>query len=274
MESETFSIVGGFQWVTPAPPGGEVFHVASTDPSYTLQWYTTGDNISQVSVDYYDTTVPQWVLIKGDIPNNNHGTDAGSENSYIWNTSSPGPLPTDLASTGLKFRVKSSVPAQPASVAATESDAIIICGDIAVTQPTDATLWTVGGTGTIEWDVYGPVDTVKITYSRDSGASYLATALTASTAADSGTQDAADQREGRNPAGPTAPRPMKIRRVGELAWLAFDALAGLEGLVHAISIRPWNMAPGSGPQRERAVANRQALCQAPVSYTHLTLPTN
>ena len=85
------------------------------------------------------------------------------------------------------FRIIASVPAQPSSVAATESDAITICGDVTVTQPTDATVWTVGETGRIEWDVYGKVDNVKITYSKDGGSNYLTTPLIVSTPADNGT---------------------------------------------------------------------------------------
>jgi hypothetical protein len=55
---------------------------------------------------------------------------------------------------------------------------------VVVTSPTDADTWTVGETGSITWDVFGKVDTVKITYSRDSGSNYLATPLIASTDAD------------------------------------------------------------------------------------------
>jgi len=48
--------------------------------------------------------------------------------------------------------------------------------------------------------------------------------------------------------------------------LTFPSLSGIPGFAHAVTTRPWNMAPHQGPQAERAVERRRRVCD------HLGLP--
>ncbi len=55
--------------------------------------------------------------------------------------------------------------------------------------------------------------------------------------------------------------------------LCFPRLAVQTGLVHAVTLRPWNMAPHRGPDAHRAIERRRALCRAlGLDFDRLTAP--
>lgn len=59
----------------------------------------------------------------------------------------------------------------------------------------------------------------------------------------------------------------------EITLLQFDTLAEREGLRHAITTRPLNMAPHRGPQREQSVAWRKRVCSIMgLDFDRLTSP--
>jgi len=61
--------------------------------------------------------------------------------------------------------------------------------------------------------------------------------------------------------------------VGEVTLLRFNRLSRQPGLVHAFTLRPWNMAPHRGPQAELAVERRRRLCQLlGLDFERLTAP--
>ena len=63
---------------------------------------------------------------------------------------------------------------------------------------------------------------------------------------------------------------IQVRKEG-LDLLCFESLAGQAGLVHAVTTKPWNLAPHRGPDRHQAVENRQRLCAAlGLEYEKLT----
>ncbi|RLC36434.1 hypothetical protein DRH29_04585, partial [candidate division Kazan bacterium] len=168
--SPAFNIVGGFEWVYPL--GGETFHVDNdaTPTALQLQWKTTGSDISKVKIEYYHDT-NGWTVIDSNVTNT-YG-DGTSINTYNWDINSSLPLPVDYASSNMKFRITSSVPDHP--ITAEESNAIAYVGNIAVTSPSQGDIWVADGAtaNTISWDVYGKVDNVKISYTRDSGSNWV-----------------------------------------------------------------------------------------------------
>lgn len=53
--------------------------------------------------------------------------------------------------------------------------------------------------------------------------------------------------------------------------LTFPALQRIPGFVHAVTTRPWNMAPHQGPQADLAVARRRRVCEhLGLSFEQLT----
>lgn len=67
--------------------------------------------------------------------------------------------------------------------------------------------------------------------------------------------------------------PLILERLEDGELLRFGGLSRLPGLVHAVTTRPWNMAPHRGPQRELAIARRQRLCKhLGVPFDRLTAP--
>lgn len=60
--------------------------------------------------------------------------------------------------------------------------------------------------------------------------------------------------------------PLESEPFEDTALLGFSALREIPGFVHAITTRPWNMAPHRGPQAEFAVERRRRIC------AHLGLP--
>lgn len=50
-------------------------------------------------------------------------------------------------------------------------------------------------------------------------------------------------------------------RLDDGVVLQFDALRSIEGFRHAVTTRPWNMAPHRGPQADQAVARRRRMCE-------------
>lgn len=55
--------------------------------------------------------------------------------------------------------------------------------------------------------------------------------------------------------------------------LRFKALANVDGFAHAITTRPWNMAPHRGPDRDRAVERRRLVCDhLGFDFDRLTAP--
>lgn len=49
--------------------------------------------------------------------------------------------------------------------------------------------------------------------------------------------------------------------IDDSALLRFPALREIEGFSHAITTRPWNMAPHRGPDADRAVERRRRICE-------------
>lgn len=60
--------------------------------------------------------------------------------------------------------------------------------------------------------------------------------------------------------------PLESEPLEDTALLHFPALREIPGFVHAVTTRPWNMAPHRGPQADGAVERRRKVC------THLGLP--
>ncbi len=60
-------------------------------------------------------------------------------------------------------------------------------------------------------------------------------------------------------AGPL--RPPRVEAFADTQLLRFESLADCPGLVHAVTTRPWNMAPHRGPQAELAVERRRRICE-------------
>ncbi len=56
--------------------------------------------------------------------------------------------------------------------------------------------------------------------------------------------------------------PMLSQPLEDTALLRFPGLAADHGLIHAVTCKPWNLAPHRGPDRERAVERRQRVCAA------------
>lgn len=55
--------------------------------------------------------------------------------------------------------------------------------------------------------------------------------------------------------------------------LRFPRLAAFDRLVHVVTMKPWNMAPHRGPQREMAVERRRRICvHLGVPFERLTAP--
>lgn len=66
---------------------------------------------------------------------------------------------------------------------------------------------------------------------------------------------------------------LNVELVEDTALLRFPHLARFDGLIHAVTSRPWNMAPHRGPQRELAIQRRQKLCaHLGVPFERLTAP--
>lgn len=57
------------------------------------------------------------------------------------------------------------------------------------------------------------------------------------------------------------------------ALLHFPALDDIAGFAHAVTTRPWNMAPYRGPEADRAVERRRLICgHLGLPFEHLTVP--
>ncbi|MFA5937681.1 MAG: hypothetical protein WC822_07445, partial [Candidatus Paceibacterota bacterium] len=185
-DSQAFAITGGLTFAYPL--GGETFHVTSTTPTLTVRWNTTGTQVTRVKLEYWNTNDNSgsggWRTIKSDIVNGKWGPGAGNENTYPWDISSPEPIPLNLSSTGIKFRLTASTPDQPST--AKESSTFVMCGELAVTAPAQGATWVANGStaNTISWNVYGSVTNVKILYSRNSGTDW--TELVSSMSAEAG----------------------------------------------------------------------------------------
>lgn len=57
------------------------------------------------------------------------------------------------------------------------------------------------------------------------------------------------------------PVPLIVEPLADSQLMRFLGLSGCAELVHAITTRPWNMAPHRGPQAELALARRAQLCR-------------
>ncbi|MFH0731480.1 MAG: hypothetical protein V2A72_00975 [Candidatus Omnitrophota bacterium] len=163
-DSEAFAITGSFTFVAPAP----VFAVENNTPSLDIKWFTIGDDISKVKLEYYNENDSQWKVINASA--NNDYWNVGNTNTYTWDTldgKHVNKLPLNLASDDIQFKITASTPNQPSTEVL--SSKFVICGDITVTSPGQSDIWVANGstTNTIAWDVYGKVDYVKITYTRD-----------------------------------------------------------------------------------------------------------
>ena len=102
--SGTFSIVGGFTFLSRLNNTGYAHHIDNnnnpTPPTpVPIAWTSTGAAITTVKLEYYNGTT--WTTIKSDVDNTGGKT-------YNWGTSSPGPLPMDLASNNMKIRISAS----------------------------------------------------------------------------------------------------------------------------------------------------------------------
>lgn len=56
------------------------------------------------------------------------------------------------------------------------------------------------------------------------------------------------------------PAPLVAEPLDDTYLLRFPLLSGLDGFAHAVTMRPWNMAPHQGPQAELAIARRRRIC--------------
>src|SRR5215470_11477738 len=67
--------------------------------------------------------------------------------------------------------------------------------------------------------------------------------------------------------------PPLVESFEDTQLLRFHSLADRTGLVHAITTKPWNMAPHRGPQSDRALDRRRRLCQhLGLDFDRLTAP--
>src|SRR5207244_1899106 len=68
-------------------------------------------------------------------------------------------------------------------------------------------------------------------------------------------------------------RPLKAEPFRDTSLLHFPDLDQIEGLAHAITTRPWNMAPHRGPDADRALERRRLICEhLGFSFERLTAP--
>ena len=65
---------------------------------------------------------------------------------------------------------------------------------------------------------------------------------------------------------PVPSQPLASEPLDDTSLLHFPALRGVAGFVHAVTTRPWNMAPHQGPQADLALVRRRRVCW------HLGLP--
>ncbi|MFH1782912.1 MAG: hypothetical protein ABH848_04790, partial [Candidatus Omnitrophota bacterium] len=179
--SPLFNIVGGFEFVTPSETDGVTeFQITSdSNPaSMTIQWFTFGDNITAVTLKYYDHNSTSWVLIQDDVLNDDY--ELGDTNEYTWSTASTGPLPVNLSEENVQISISSKVPLQPGNVPAHESGTFKMYGTLAFEAgdtPDSNTVWTVGDTDAIiSWHRHGDVPQIKLSYKKASDA-YLTTII-------------------------------------------------------------------------------------------------
>jgi len=157
--SQPFNIVGNFTLTE--PPG-----TLNSGSSYQIQWenYDLGSEIPNAKLEYFTGSV--WRNIDY-VDENNPGTGiVPNTESYYWT------VPTDVRYSACKFRI--SDPNN--SSVYDESNTFEIRPTLNVTSPTSTTKWTIGTTGNfINFTVTGPVNAVKIDYSKDNGDSYTYT---------------------------------------------------------------------------------------------------
>lgn len=66
---------------------------------------------------------------------------------------------------------------------------------------------------------------------------------------------------------------LESRPIDDSALLVFPPLTDVDGLAHAVTTRPWNMAAHRGPESDRAVDRRRRLCAAlNLPFERLTAP--
>ncbi|MFC1624752.1 hypothetical protein ACFL28_05570, partial [Candidatus Omnitrophota bacterium] len=126
---------------------------------------STGIGTTEVKLEY-TLNDSDWVTIITNRTNNGNGV---AVNSYPWGPSSPGPLPTNIATLNAKIRISGSDPVQPVALyPEIETAVFALCGDLTISEPTGNTTWIADGEAdkTISWSVYGKVDNVRIDYTR------------------------------------------------------------------------------------------------------------
>lgn len=57
-----------------------------------------------------------------------------------------------------------------------------------------------------------------------------------------------------------APQPLLVEPFGDTQLLRFPGFDAIPGFAHAITTRPWNMAPHRGPDADKAVERRGRIC--------------
>lgn len=58
-----------------------------------------------------------------------------------------------------------------------------------------------------------------------------------------------------------SPQPLLIEHFHDTQLLRFPGFEAIPGFAHAITTRPWNMAPHRGPDAEKAVDRRRRICE-------------
>lgn len=143
-----------------APNGGEILE---TGQLFTIEWQSAGD-VTDVKLEYSTDSGATWSEILASTPN---------DGSHDWT------VPNDTSTTAL-VRVSDAADGDPID---TSDDVFsIVESTITVTSPNGGESWVVGSTQTITWNSTGLVDSVRIEYSLDNGASW--TTIVAQTPAD------------------------------------------------------------------------------------------
>ncbi len=180
-ESEPFNIIGEVDFTNVT---GQLIKVKRDDTQFMdIEWTTKGNGITKVKFEYTPTGLAQdYIEISSDIDNT--FTDGSTLNSWTWDAFDAIPVPTDVASVLVKLRISASTPLQPETT--NESGSFVICGNVYVETPSGGEKWVADGVtaNTIEWEIAGKVDNVKILYAQDGSTFDTGNPITSSTDAD------------------------------------------------------------------------------------------
>ncbi|MFQ5640053.1 MAG: FG-GAP-like repeat-containing protein [bacterium] len=146
LSDNRFQIVGSSLNLT-SPNGGEVWYSGT---SQTLSWTSTG-MINSVNLEYSLNDGSDWMMIAANVPNTGN---------YLWNIPA---VETDSA----LVRISDATDGTPKDVS--DSLFTILTAGLTVVSPNGGETLFGGKTHTITWTSTGPIGSVSLEYSLDSG---------------------------------------------------------------------------------------------------------